>query len=88
MTMRAVTIVAQNKAQSYTKRVPRDDFISLAIKTYDYLHPCIDFAFTSYVHANIACHQQSSLVPLMLISYYRQKMSIALQCVQAIVILQ
>jgi len=44
--------------------------------------------FTSYVHANITRHQQNFLVPLMLISYYKQRMSIAFQCAQAIMILQ
>jgi hypothetical protein len=67
----AIAIVIQNKARSYTKRAPRNDFIPLAIETYDFFHLHFSF-FTFYVHANIACHQQTSLLPSMLISYYRQ----------------
>jgi hypothetical protein len=33
MIMHAIIVAAQNKAQSYIKQVPRDDFIPLAIKT-------------------------------------------------------
>ncbi len=83
----AIAIVIQNKARSYTKRAPRNDFIPLAIETYDFFHLHFSF-FTFYVHANIACHQQTSLLPSMLISYYRQWMLIAPQHVQIIVILQ
>jgi hypothetical protein len=71
-TTHAVAIVVQNKARSYTKQTPRNNFIPLAIKTYDCLHLHFDSYFTSYVHANIAYHQQTSLLPSMLISYYRQ----------------
>jgi hypothetical protein len=87
-TMHAITIIVQNKAWSYTKWTPRDDFIPLAIKTYDCFHLHFDSLFTSCVHANIIYHQQTSLVHSMFISYYKQRMSIALQHVQAIAILQ
>jgi len=88
MIMCAITIIVQNKAWSYTKWAPGDDFIPLAIKTYNCFHLRFDSFFTSCVHANITYHQQTSLVHSMLIFYYRQWMSIALQHVQAIVILQ
>ncbi len=78
-TTHATTIVPQNKAPSYIEWTLKDDFIPLAIKTYGSFHPHFDFFFISYVHANIAHHQWTSLVPLMFIFYYRQRMSIALQ---------
>jgi hypothetical protein len=56
MTTHASTIVAKDKAQSYTKWTLKDDFITLAIKTYNCLHPCFDSFFISYVHAYIAHH--------------------------------
>jgi hypothetical protein len=68
-TTHASRVVAQDKVRSYTERTPRDDFIPLAIETHGCLHPHFDSFFTSYVHANIACHQQTSLVPLTFISY-------------------
>jgi hypothetical protein len=52
------------------------------------LHFCFDSFFTIFVQTTIVRHQQSSLIPLMLVFYYQQRMSIALQCVQAIAILQ
>jgi hypothetical protein len=54
--MHAVTIAAQDKAQSYTKRTLEDDFIPLPKETYDCLHPCFDSFLTSCVHASIARH--------------------------------
>jgi len=68
--------------------MPRNYFIPFAIETYGCFHLHFDSFLTSCVHAGIAHHQQISLVPLMLRSYYRQRMSIAFQCAQAIVILQ
>jgi hypothetical protein len=44
--------------------------------------------FIAYAHTIITCHQRSSLIPLMLVSYYQQRMSIALQREQPIVIFQ
>jgi hypothetical protein len=88
MTTHVATIATQDKARIYTQRTSRDDFIPLAIDTYDYLHPYFDSFFTSCLHANIARHEQTSLVPPMLIFYYRQQMSIALQGAQAIAIFQ
>ncbi len=57
-------------------------------ETYSCLHPHFDSFFTSCVHASLTCHQQTSVIPSMLISYYREWVLIALQHVQAIVILQ
>jgi len=68
--------------------MPKDDFIPLAIETYGCFHLCFESFLTSCVHACIACHQQSSSLPLMLIFHYRQQMSITLQRAQAITILQ
>jgi hypothetical protein len=53
--MHASIVVAQDKARSYTKQAPRDDFIPLAIETYDCLHPRFDFFLTSCVHVTIVC---------------------------------
>jgi len=88
MTMYAMIVAIQNKTQSYTKRVPRNDFIFFAIENYNRFHPHFDSFLTFFVHAYIVHHQQLSLVPLMFISHYRQQMSITLQCVQAITIHQ
>jgi hypothetical protein len=57
MTMHAMIVASKDKAQSYTKRAPKDDFIPLAITTYSCFHPHFDSFFTSCVHANIARHQ-------------------------------
>jgi hypothetical protein len=86
-TTHATTIAIQNKTWSYIEQAPRDDFIPLAIKTYSCLHPRFDSSLTSCVHANTAHHQQTSLVPSMLISHYRQWVFIALQHSQVITIL-
>jgi hypothetical protein len=72
MTTHVVIVAAHDKTQSYTKQVPRDDFIPLAIKTYSCLHPRFDSFLTFYVHAYIVRHQHTSLVPLMLIYHNRQ----------------
>jgi hypothetical protein len=71
--------------QSYIKQI---DFIPLAIETYGCFHPCFHSFFTSCVHANIVHHWQNSLIPSMFIFNYMQRMSIALQHAQAIMILQ
>ncbi len=55
-TMHATKKIVQNKAQSYTERTPRDDFIPLTIETYGCLHPHFDSFLTSYVHVNIIHH--------------------------------
>jgi hypothetical protein len=87
MTTSHVAIIAtQDKAQSYIKRTPREDFIPLATETYNCLHPHFDSFLTSCVHACITHHQQTSLVLLMFISHCKQQVSIALQHVQAITI--
>jgi hypothetical protein len=75
MIVHATIVVVQNKAQSYIKQMLIDDFIPLAIKTYCCLHPHFDSFFISYVHANIICHHQTSLVPLMFIFYCKQQVS-------------
>ncbi len=82
------TVATQDKEWSYTKWVLRNDFIPLAIKTYNCLHPHFGYFLSSCVHASIACHQQTSLVPSMLIFYFKQQMSIAFQRAQAITIFQ
>ncbi len=66
----------------------RNYFIPLAIKIYGCLHTHFVSFFITYVHATIRCHQQSSLVPMMFISYYQQHVSIALQHEHAITILK
>jgi hypothetical protein len=87
-TLHVGTVVAQDKAQSYIERALGDDFIPLAIKTYNCFHPHFDSSLISYVHACIVHHQQTSLVPSMFIFHSRQQVSIALQLAQAIMILQ
>ncbi len=53
MITHATTFIVQDKAQSYTEQTIGDDFISLAVETYGYLHLHFDSFFTSYIHANI-----------------------------------
>jgi hypothetical protein len=48
----------------------------------------LDSFFTTCAQTIIAHHQWFSLVPSLFVSYYRQHVSIALQHVQTIVILQ
>jgi hypothetical protein len=69
MTTHVTIVAAQKNTQSYTKQTPWNDFIPLAIKTYGCFHLRFDSFFISCVHANIACHQQTSMVPSMFISY-------------------
>ncbi len=57
MTTHSAKVIAQDKARSYTKQTPGNDFIPLAIKTYNCLHLYFDSFLTSCVHANIARHQ-------------------------------
>ncbi len=78
MTMHVTIVTIQDKARSYTKWAPRDDFIPLAIETYGCLHPRFDSFLIICVHAYVACHQQTSLIPSMLISHYKQQVLIAL----------
>jgi hypothetical protein len=87
MTTHAMMMATQEKTLSYIEQTPSDDFIPLAIEMYGCLHFCFDSFFTAYAQTNIARHQQSSLIPLMFVSYYGQCMSITLQHAQAIVIL-
>ncbi len=88
MTMHVAANIAQDKALSYTKQAPGDDFIPLVIETYSCFHLHFDSFLTTCVHAYITHHQQTSLVPLMFIYHYKQRVSIALQHTQAIAILQ
>jgi hypothetical protein len=60
----------------------------LAIETYGCLHSCFASFLITCAQTIIMNHHVSSLVPLMLISHYWQCVSIALQCAQAITILQ
>ncbi len=55
-TAHAGTIAVQNKARSYTKWTSRNDFIPLAMETYNCLHFCFDYFLTSCVHACRTCH--------------------------------
>jgi hypothetical protein len=55
-TSHATIVAAQDKTRSYTKQTLKNDFIPLAIKTYNYLHPHFD-SFLTCVRANIARHQ-------------------------------
>lgn len=87
MTTHAVTIITQDKARSYIEQASRNDFILLAIEISNCFHPHFDFFLIFCIHAYITRHQQTSLVPLIFISHCRQRVSIALQCAQAITIL-
>jgi hypothetical protein len=89
----ATMMVVQKKKQSYVKqtlvkRTSGNDFILLAIEMFGCFHFHFDSFFTTCVQTTIARRQRSFLIPLMLVSYYQQHMSIALQCVQAITIFQ
>jgi len=88
MTTHAMMITTQKKTLSYIKQTPSDDFIPFVIKTYGCFHFHFHSFFTAYVQTMIVCHQRSSLVPSMLISYYGQCMFVTLQHAQAIAILQ
>ncbi len=61
---------------------------SHSIETYECLHSYFDSFLITYALTIIVRHQRFSLVPSMLISHYWQHVSIALQRVQAIMILQ
>jgi hypothetical protein len=74
--------------RSYTKWTSQNDFIPLVIKTFNYLHPRYNSFFIFGVHANIHHHQQTSLYLQCLYFTINNECSIALQCVQAISILQ
>jgi hypothetical protein len=65
-----------------------DDFIPFAIETYGCFHSRFDSFFIAFAQTTIACHQRSSLIPLILIAYYQQHMSITLQHAHAIMIFQ
>jgi hypothetical protein len=71
-TMRATIVVTYEKTRSCKKRIPKYNFIPLAIETYGCLHSCFNSFFTTCVQATIAYHQRSILIPTMFISYYRQ----------------
>jgi hypothetical protein len=50
MIMHVATITVQDNAQSYTERMPKDDFIPLAIKMCSCLHPRFDSFLTSCLY--------------------------------------
>jgi hypothetical protein len=77
-TTHAKMMVVQEKTRSYIEQALDDDFIPLTIEMYGYFHSRFDSFFTTYAQTTIERHHQSSLVPLMLVSYYQQCMSIAL----------
>ncbi len=73
-TLHATIVATKYKARSYSKWTPGDDFIPFAIET-----PSSNFYFLTFcVHVNIIRHWQTSFVPSMLISYYKQRVSITL----------
>jgi len=63
-------------------------FHSCCCWSYGCFHSCFDSLMTACAQTTIVCHQRSFLVPSMLVSYYWPCVSIALQHVQAIAILQ
>ncbi len=63
-------MVVEEKTRSYAERAQGDDFIPLDIETYECFHSYFDSFFIVCAQTIIARHQQSSLFPLMLISYY------------------
>jgi len=80
MTTHVMRVVIQEKTQLYMECALKDDFIPLLpIETYDYFHFHFDSFLISCTHVTIARHHQSFLVLVMLISYYRQRVSIVLQ---------
>jgi hypothetical protein len=81
-------VVVQDKSWPYIDRMLGIDFIPLVIGTYSCLHHCIDSSLNFGVHVSITCHQQTSLVPSMFISYYKQWVLIAFHHAQTITILQ
>jgi hypothetical protein len=81
-------MVVQEKTRSYTKRTLGDDFIPFTIETYGCLRFPFDSFFIACTQNIITRHQRSSLIPSMLVAYYRQHMFITLQHAQAIMILQ
>jgi hypothetical protein len=56
MKVHAITIVAQEKTQSYIECTSKDHFIPLGIRTYGCFHSHFDSFFTSRVHATINHH--------------------------------
>jgi hypothetical protein len=88
MTTHATMMLVEENTQLYVEQASSDNFIPLAIKMYGCFHFRFDSFFIACAHTIIACHQRSSLVPLMLVSYYQQRMSIALQHAQTIMIFQ
>lgn len=68
--------------------ISKDNYIPFAIKTYGGFHSLFDSFFISCIQATIAHHQQYSLVPMVLISNFQQRVPIAFQHVQSIMILQ
>jgi hypothetical protein len=73
MTTHAMMMTAQKKTCSYIEQTPSDDFIPLAIETYGCLHFHFHLFLTACAETTIARHQQSPLVPSMLVFYYGQR---------------
>jgi hypothetical protein len=78
--MHATIVVTYENTRSYTKHTPKYNFIPLAIETYGCFHSCFNSFFTTCVHATIAYHQRSFLIPTMFISYYQQYFHNHLAC--------
>jgi uncharacterized membrane protein len=73
------TMATQEKTRSYVEQTLGGDFIPLIIETYECFHFCFNLFLTTCAWTTIACHQWSSLVPSILISYYQQHVTIVLQ---------
>jgi len=55
-TTHIVTMVAQEKTQSYAEQILGDDFIPLVIETYGCFHSCFDSFFITCAQTIVACH--------------------------------
>jgi len=77
-TAHVAIMVVQEKTWSYAEHTLRNDFNPLAIEMYECYHYCFNSLLTNCAQTIIICHQQSSLIPLILISYYWQHVPIML----------
>jgi hypothetical protein len=71
-TTHVVMMATLKQTRSYNEWTLGDDFIPLTIKTCGCFHSRLDSFLIACAHTTIMCHQWSSLVPSMLVSYYRQ----------------
>jgi len=61
MTMHATIVITQDKVQSYTKWMPGNDFIPIAIETYG----CLHLHFDSFLIILCTCMYSSPLANLL-----------------------